>query len=129
MILATVGYVPLRFLVDYFLKKILNHNPQKTKEEIEDNIVSSKKAEKGNILYVFIKKASSSVQYKKFTIFMDSKTGKWVAFFIAVALCTPIVTDVMAVVLLKGKISLKMFLLAGFIAKALVILPLVLLGE
>lgn len=129
VIFATISYVPLWILIDYLFKKASKEDAAQDEDWIDDGIIASKKAEQENIVYVLIKKTFSATQYKKFALFMDQKTGKIVVFLIAIFLCAPIVSDLMAILLLRWKLSLKIFLVAGFIAKALVIFPLVLLGE
>ncbi len=129
VVMATVSYIPLRMLIDYFFKKTTKELAKKDEDLLEGGIFESKKAEQENIVYVFIKKTLSASQYKKFARFMDQKAGRIVTFLIAIFLCAPIVSDLIAVLLLKWKISLRTLLLAGFIAKALVILPLVLFSE
>ena len=101
VILATISYIPLWILIDYLFKKAIKEPPTKDEDLIQSGIIESKKAEQENIVYVLIKKTLSATQYKKFAAFMDQKTGRIVTFLIAIFLCAPIASDLMAVLLLR----------------------------
>lgn len=111
------------------VKKIQKKDSRDAEKGVVDLIADSKKAEKQNIVYSIIKKSLSSRQYRRFSAFMDTKLGRWLTFLLAIFLCAPIVSDVIAVLLLRGKMSLRLFLVAGFIAKFLTIFPIVFLGN
>lgn len=66
-----------------------------------------------------VQNALKSDQYKKLTKYLDTKTGKWIVFGVQVLLCSPIASNVIAVLILRNKISLKRLLLVATIGESL----------
>lgn len=99
------------------------------KHKKEDRLALKKQKQK-NHKDAFLKKmyesasqivndALHSQQFKKLTEYFESKTGKWILFSVMVFLCTPIVSNVIAVLILRKRISLKRMLLVASVGETI----------
>ncbi len=112
------SYLPLWWLAGKILYKHKKENLTKIK-------VAKKKHKETFIRNVYdtiseiIRTALHSEQFRKLTEYLESKTGKWILFSIMVFLCTPILSNVIAVLILRKRISLKRLMLIASIGETI----------
>lgn len=122
--LGTIAsYIPIWYFVGFIQKRIQQKREKKESvsfEKEDDPLDDQKKGVLKRIYEFFVEtfhKAHETKEFKKLSSFMETKTGKYVAFGGAVLLCSPLGSNFISMLILRKRMSVK------------IIVPAVLVGE
>lgn len=114
------SYLPVWYIISEVQKRIQKRRERREKRK-EDLLLEKPKQGvwRRSIAYVTdrVHKAHDSKEFKRFSSFMDSKTGKYVTFAAAVILCSPLGSNFIAVLILRKRMSKKQIFSAGLVGE------------
>ena len=106
------GYLPMWWLVGkIFYKKERPKEHTTNKRTFFRKIYGS--------VHEIVHTAHNSKQFKILTEYLETKTGKIILFCLMVLLCTPIFSNIIAVLILRKRISLKRMILIASIGETI----------
>lgn len=114
------SYVPIWWLAEKILHK--HKKGDQPKSQVSDQGNREKESFIGKMrqsISEIVCTALHSEQFMKLTGYLESKTGKWILFSVMVFLCTPIVSNVIAVLILRKRVPLKRLLLIASIGETI----------